>query len=361
LHRVRTEVDGVLLIEHVARELDVACAVKHLAESRHGLTVVLATRYHDVERTLMRYRPRAVVLPYCYAGGPWVDVLQRWQGMPYVNLAYEQLFSTLTSGYKIPKGHFAKERVLHVAWGDFYRNHLISHGVRPENIIVNGNPSYALYKAPYRDYFDARETLASRHGLDPGRHWVFVPENYGIIFVEPDRYRGYCNAMGEATVEAWRENTARSFEEAASWWCAAAEAGAEVIVRPRPALPAGTFSDGLLEAVQRLPGNLHVIKDGSVKEWSLASDLVVSNYSTTLVEAAVAGKPVFMLEPIPLPEFVHSGWHDLARRITTKDEFITAGIDEPELSHTSRKICCRQSLCVLAHGIVADNLDRQIR
>ena len=349
------KVDVVLLVEHVARELDIACAIKHLIECRHGLSLVLATRYHDIEKTLRRYEPQAVVVPYCYAGGPWSDVLSRWPNIPYINLAYEQLFSTLTSGYKIPKGVFPKERVLHVGWGDFYRDHLLSHGVQPQNIVVNGNPSYALYRKPYSRYFDTRDDLALRHGLDSGRRWVFVPENFGIVFVEPDRLKGYAGAMGEDKVRVWRENTVKSFQEVARWWRAAAESGGvEVIVRPRPAIPDETFRAGVVEAIGPLPTHLHILKDGTVKEWNLASDLVLSNYSTTLVEAAVAGKPVFMLEPLPFPDFVRADWHDLVGRLKTQAEFLEATKHPP--ADASRALKRHAEELMMAHGDAIGNL-----
>ena len=48
---VKKPIAVLLFIEHVARELDVACAVKYLAKQRHGLSVEIASIIYDVKRT----------------------------------------------------------------------------------------------------------------------------------------------------------------------------------------------------------------------------------------------------------------------------------------------------------------------
>jgi hypothetical protein len=82
------------------------------------------------------------------------------------------------------------------------------------------------------------------------------------------------------------------------------------------------FRGAVKEILPALPPRLHFIQDKSVREWILASDVVVSSYSTSLIEAAVAEKSVYMLEPYPIPESLHVGWHDLVPHIKTYDEFL---------------------------------------
>jgi hypothetical protein len=67
--------------------------------------------------------------------------------------------------------------------------------------------------------------------------------------------------------------------------------------------------------------NLHFIKDESVREWILASDMVASSYSTSLIEAAIADKPVYMVEPVPIPESLYSDWYDFVPRLRDAREF----------------------------------------
>jgi hypothetical protein len=72
-----------------------------------------------------------------------------------------------------------------------------------------------------------------------------------------------------------------------------------------------------------------------VREWILASDMIFSSYSTTLLEAATARKPLYMLAPYPTPEFIHVDWNDLADKVLTQESFLET-ITQPELGENWR-------------------------
>jgi len=67
--------------------------------------------------------------------------------------------------------------------------------------------------------------------------------------------------------------------------------------------------------------SLHFIKDETVREWILASNVVISSYSTTLIEAAVASRPSYMAEPIPIPDSLQYDWYQHVPRVTSLDQF----------------------------------------
>ena len=64
-----------------------------------------------------------------------------------------------------------------------------------------------------------------------------------------------------------------------------------------------------------IPSNFIFNKSYSVRNWILSSDFVVSTYSTTLLEAAISGKPTFMFEPIPVPKVLNVEWHEYVNKI----------------------------------------------
>ena len=53
--------------------------------------------------------------------------------------------------------------------------------------------------------------------------------------------------------------------------------------------------------VQNPNANLKIIKTETAREWILAADHVMSSHSTTLIEAALAGKPIHRFSPEPYP------------------------------------------------------------
>ena len=327
LSRAPRHVDVVLFVEHVARELDVSCAVKHLVAQRHGLRLEIASISHELDAWLDRYAaPRLIVTPYCYSAGDsgFRRIFAAWPHTTLVNLAYEQVFQRINLQYKAPRDDFAKHRVTHHAWSADFAEFLVEHGVDRANIVVNGNPALALYRPPYRSFFAARAELAQRHGLDVGRQWLFLPENYAAAFYSEQRLLEYAQRGGDAAEAAqYRDFAQRSLAEVARWLRRVAEeTEAEVIVRPRPATPEADFRARCEAAVGPLPPRFRILKQGTVREWIMAADAVASSYSTTLIEAAVAERPIYMLTPIPYPDFVNNPWYDLVPKVTDAERLL---------------------------------------
>jgi surface carbohydrate biosynthesis protein len=317
-------VDIVYLFEKALRELDVACLLKHLLESRHGLSVEIVQQNSGFAAAARAFRPKVVLLPFCYQQRSNNAYLCTWRRSTFFNLTWEQLFYPGNRKAKTPRGEFAVRHVLHHAWSGFYAELLREQGVPPEHIFVNGNLALALYREPYRRFFKGREELARRHGLDAGRPWVFFPENYNWAFYEKDMLDQMVrDGQTSEQVAAMRDFSCRSFE-AAMRWCAAlaGRGGVELVVRPRPATMPDEFRRRVEEVVGPLPKGFRVSQAETVRDWILASDAVVSSYSTSLIESAVAGRPAFMLEPYPLPDSLRQDWHRLLPHVTTEAEFV---------------------------------------
>lgn len=322
-------IDIIYFFEHKARELDIACAVKAILERDEGICIEIASIAHSLDTVFARYQPKVVVLPYCVAAheASLDRIVAQWPAARFVNLSYEQVLGVAQKDLNAPKDDFARNYVIHHAWGEFFAEYLKSHAVPDEHIVVNGSPTYALYRPPYSAYYgDARAELAEKFNLNPEKRWVFVPENYGWAF--------YANHMVRARIRRgfpaedayrYRDFARQSMAEVARWWRDAAKIDAiELIVRPRPAIPEDSFIESVREMAGDVPAELHIIKHGSVREWILCSDVIVSSYSTTLLEAAVAQKPIFMLYPFEYPDFLYSEWYERVEKVTTQDAFIRA-------------------------------------
>ena len=322
-------VDIALLFEKAAREIDVACALKYILASRHGLTTEIIQQNYPDPRLFHDVSPKVVVLPFCYQERSNNLFFLRWRNATYFNLTWEQLFYPGNAVAKTPRGEFAVRHVIHNAWSDAYASLLRSQGVPESHILVSGNPAYALYDEPYRRYFKSRGELASASGLDATRRWVFFPENYNWAFYEQQMLDQMVRDGQQAEqVNAMRDLVTRSFEVAMRWCAALARRGdVEIIIRPRPATPLDVFRRRVEEVVIDIPPGMSIVQRDTVRDWVVASDAVVSSYSTTLIEASIAGKPAFMVEPIAWPEALRQEWHSLVPSVRTEDEFVVAATD----------------------------------
>jgi surface carbohydrate biosynthesis protein len=325
------DVDVVLLFEKAVREIDVACALKHILARRHGLTAEIIQQNHP-DRDLVRgIAPKVVVVPFCYQQRSNNFFFMRWPGAAVFNLTWEQLFYPGNAVAKTPRGEFAVRHVIHNAWSESYADLLRAQGVPEPHIFVSGNPAYALYDEPYRRYFKSRGELASQEGLDAERTWVFFPENYNWAFYErPMLEQMVRDGQPVEQVDSMRDLVTQSFEMAMRWCAALARRGdVEVIIRPRPATPVDVFRRRVEEVLTDIPARISIIQRDTVRDWVLATDVVMSSYSTTLIEASIAGKPAFIVEPIAWPDALRQQWHSLVPRVTTQDEFIAVASGRP--------------------------------
>jgi len=318
------DVDIVYLYEHAARELDVACAVTARLRKDYGLRVEIIHWPHGFADAVGRIRPRLVVLPFCYTERSYVNLLHFWYKVIFFNLTWEQLFYKGNEKAKTPHGDFAINHVVHHAWSTPYVDFLEDQGVPGDHILSNGQPAYTLYDEPYRNYFASRDTLARRYGLDSRKRWVFFPENYNWAFYSKNTLERFvADGQSPVDIQEMREFCNRSLAEVLQWCRASVVNGKiELILRPRPSTTSGEFSAVVDNILTEIPEGLHILQGESVREWILASDIVVSSHSTSLIEGSIAGKRAAILEPYPMLDLLKADWHAYVPRVKSKQEFL---------------------------------------
>ena len=323
---------ALALIEHVDRELDLVCLLKHLLKDRHDIDLDIANFYADEPLTLAGEAPRAVLVPFCYGADDYVmrDYFAMWPATHFINLAWEQVFYPSHQTIKKPRDAFARERAVHVAWSRAFVDYMRENGVEPANMKLVGHALYGLYRGPYTQYFKPRDELASALGLDPAKRWVFVPENYRWAFFNDSKLKRLSRrGITKADLHEMREYCRRSLAALMDWCDSLAGRGdVEVILRPRPATSVAELRRFAGTALSSANPAFRIIKDESAREWVLASDVVVSSYSTVLIEAALAGRSIFRIATEPLPEGLHYAWCDLVPSAAREDAFIAASLIE---------------------------------
>jgi len=316
--------DILILVEHVARELDIACLIKCILENKfHYRVHISSLPYYRYTKPVDGFSPSVIVTPFFYSIDSFHVVLGEFPEASVANLGYEQIFQNINENLKSPKDIPAKEYVMHHVWSEHSRDYLAHFGVRDQNLIINGNLSYSLYKEPYKNYFRKREELALEFQLDPRSRWVLIPENYAAAFYSDANIRErITKGINEDEVVHYRDFARNSLATVVKWISLTLTTyNGELIFRPRPAVPIQEMKTFFLNIESDLPKNLHMNKKYSVKEWILASDVVISSYSTTLIEASIAGKPIYMLEPILFPHYLQAPWYGMVDRISSLENF----------------------------------------
>ncbi|MFN7877969.1 MAG: hypothetical protein ACK5PB_21800 [Pirellula sp.] len=315
---LKRRTDVVYLYQHAARELDIACAVSALLSRHHGIHVEIAHWRTGVRQLLGVCQPKVVVLPFCYCKEDYALPLLAWRKAAFLNLAAEQLLSSATKKSKTPQDNFCRNHVVHQAWNPDFREFLASCNVPNENVFTNGNPTYMLLKEPYSRAAISRMELSRFYNLREDLPWLLFPENYGWAFYSDEELHSGPILRGMSREEAFgiRDYSQKSLKVALEWCVRlASEKRIELILRPRPATPNRYIEKEIQKQTVHFPKNLHIRREHSVRDWILASDFVMSSYSTTLVEAAVAAKPAAMLSPFPIPPFLLVSWNRLVNQL----------------------------------------------
>ncbi len=335
--------DVAFLYEYQARELDVASAVAMYLRQRKAVVEILQWP-SEFARAITQGCPRLVILPYCYDDKNYADLLPYWRSARFFNMSWEQLYYLGNRKAKTPRGAFTTQYVIHHAWSGEYASFLEASGIPKKNIFLNGQPAYTLYDEPYKLYFPSRAELARRYGLDAGRRWIFFPENYNWAFYSAATLESFRrNGQTGENIRVMREFCETSLREVLDW-CASVVAGGEVeiILRPRPSTPLKDFINFVSRELKEIPMHLHILREESVREWILASDVVISSHSTTLIEAALADRPVCILEPQSIPLLLQVEWHNLLPHLRTKEEFLefcnsVSTVHDPRLAGWARR------------------------
>ena len=332
-------VDILWFIEHDARELDVACCIKAWHDLHNGLSITILPIYSDnFNQLVSNYAPRVIAVQSAnFPDAPEQPIYTLRKIFPnavFLNLAFEQFLNRINLAFRAPQSQFEREIVIHHAWGKFFQDYLISHGVNPKNIRLNGHPAYGLYRPPYHQILPSKEQLAAQFGLNQDKRWIFFPENYWWAFVSDQRANAYIRqGMSANIVRKRRQHDTKSVKRVIQWidTVVRKHATLQFIIRPRPAIKTDDYIQKYVDVMGAIPDNILITQDLSVREWVTTSDMVISSVSTVLLESAVLKKSAYILEPYTLLDVSYSDWFEHFPHLHSAEAFESACLS-PEMN-----------------------------
>ena len=135
--------ESITFYEHITRELASCNRISSKIQDYEDAEVAIFSivfEYYDAIRYARERGVDVVVMPWLYSDRdyelvmPFLKINSR---IIVVNLHHEQIFLTFLE-YSLPKGNTCANNVIHLVWGDGFKNELVSIGV-PNLIYVTGN------------------------------------------------------------------------------------------------------------------------------------------------------------------------------------------------------------------------------
>lgn len=303
--------------EHTHREMLAAVLALNLLR-RRGFETVL--EHVSAIGTQPLADAEVVFLPFYYDDLIRDRYLTRRElkGAWLVNLAYEQMHFRCGRGYLLPDGDFAREELLHCAWGSRFEELLVEHGIPRERIRITGHPRFDIYHHP--ELLLGRATLAQRYSLDPDKPWVLVPYNFNMAYISP-KLRAQLEARKYALTDEFIAGFGKARDAFTSMVRRLADTfpDVEFVLRVHPA---GYESKALYEGESKLRKNLHAIAEYDIANWISEAALTIVWNSTSSMEAMVAGRPVVSYEPFPFSGPFEFDVNKILPTFTSEDEII---------------------------------------
>lgn len=289
---MKRDVDILILIEHINRELDTALLLKIILSAR-GYSVQIASIPFDLWETVATLRPRFLVVP-------WGNLslsrfrsysLQEREDLRILNLHQEQVaVESYLESVKAPRGE--SQDTFHLAWGERFEKLLLTRGVPKEFILRTGNPRLDLLRPEMASLNPDRQSLASSYDLDPGKRWILVAGNFSLVSASEKHIRKRIR-QGRVDFPDHVGRVRSLYIRTLDWMerLAGETGNIEIIYRPHPS---ERITPLLKEICTRTPG-IKVIKERPLGDWILQSGVVFVWSSTSSVDALVADKPIFAI------------------------------------------------------------------
>lgn len=290
----------LLFYEHITRELASCNRISSKIQDYEDAEVAIFSivfEYYDAIRYARERGVDVVVMPWLYSDRdyelvmPFLKINSR---IIVVNLHHEQIFSDISRNILLPKGNTCANNVIHLVWGDGFKNELVSIGVTPDLIYVTGNVrTDSIFESNGID----RQYLSRHYGLDSGKKWVLYCENRDWIWANKNNMRFAYTEAGclDSVFERFYMETVESLEASIKDIQGLGDAffdHFELIYRPHP----GTLLQETFDS------RVHVIPEMTVYDWFRVVDANVVSSSTAVFESDMFGVASFIDNCQPVSE-----------------------------------------------------------
>lgn len=321
------EVDFMMIYEHKVRELENMCLLKYELE-RRGYRVLI--RHIEDEEALEAVKPiyhaKVVMTMACYQ-----NASLEWHTKDFVS--FDKVIDMQWENIVYPKDERAGvfknytgigREVVRVSWGEANKKRLIEAAhMDPRNVKVVGHIGMDFLRDELKGYYRTKEDLFAEYQLPMDKKVLLFASPFYADNLSEEYIAEMCQKHGED----WREYYGfmmKSETAILQWMEQLCRERPDILViyRPHP----GHIGVHMSEVAKKC-SNFKVISELSVKQWIIASDIVYTGNSSTIVEAFFAGRMCHLLFPYETTEGFELKLISQGKKVRTYEEFVRT-VDE---------------------------------
>jgi len=284
----------ILFYQHIGREIFSINRLKEVLEKQGNRVFVFSIDFEIYESYKLAKNEKidVIVTPWLYHDMNYkifIPFIEQNGNVKIINTHQEQLSSIMSEPVLMPLPGVSSNCCYHLAWGDFFKEKLLSRNIPRNLIYVTGN----MRNDEMTVAEDKKAWFAEQYGLDLSKKWVLFAETRDFIYAwnREAKYELECKGIDSKEIEEYYNLSKNSLEATVKDIESLSKSffqQFELIYRPHP---------GCLDTP--VSSKCKVISKYSIYEWLKAVDTLVTWSSTSAIEADALNVPVFINEPIP--------------------------------------------------------------
>jgi hypothetical protein len=300
----------IYFIEHVEREW-------YLIDMLKERLSLLDDGKYMITPVLLNFLPPFGVFGECSvivapSENRYINKLASLSKVPVINLCMEQMLSELNRKLKIPRS-MSKNADINICWSEEYYNFLRYSGVQDKAIKISNRPQLSLCLSKLRvGSAKDKKALTSSH---QGKIVCYCPLTDLQAFKSDAEVRRIAKYSKISLKQLLQRKEWVYSELVAMYKDMQLRPDVFFIVRPHPSVAIKQHYALLIELFDRVPENVFVSDKGNVYDYFSKSDIIVSNYSSVLLESRALGIPSYIFQYNQIPEFMKYDWMENFKKI----------------------------------------------
>ena len=293
----------LILLEHISRERGLA---EHLVNKcKSEFYVEIRSIPYDLY-TINFIKYDVILIPFVPSSpSPFASLVKELLSANkiVISLNWEQYLSPIAASYRRNAfQQFNSTELLVCSWSNQFSDYLLESGFSNGNILKVQNYNSMLLK---------RKVLLSKESTKL-ENIIFFPMNYAWAFADKNfiKYRvktGYSEVIADEFVEYSKKCLTSFIKNLGEF--SKLNPDFKIVVKEHPGVSQEWYESFLKTQDVKIPENVKFIYEGEVSEFLLKSRVVISSWSTTVLDRFLIDGSSLLFTPFERPDWLSVHWN----------------------------------------------------